>query len=192
MVRGKLAVIAASVFFLYLAIARGQEAVPSHGSAEHGMHSERSPNKPFEYEDLPTEDFADAPSDNVIVWTIGALGWRYAILLPFSALASFVLTVVLVVAGKGKTMGAAMAFVVAIPFLIGLFGMFDGMLSSFMIIARTTGGFPKPSMMSEAMSMSLVTPLLGMFLMAPSYLLATGALVVKSLRGEPQPQNSPR
>lgn len=120
------------------------------------------------------------------MWLIGALGWRYVLLLPASALLSFVLTAVLVIAGKGRTTGSAMAFIVAAPFLIGLFGMFDGLLASFMVMSTSTG-VPKASQVAMGISTSIVAPLVGMFLMVPSYLLATAALTVRALKSDEKP-----
>src|SRR5262245_993360 len=114
MVRGMLAVVATVVLFLCLAPAQGQEEMPSHGSAENGSHSANGPSE--SHEDFPIEDYSDAPSENFLVWFIGALGWRYSLLLPLSALMSFALTAILVIGGKGRTTGPALIFIVAIPF----------------------------------------------------------------------------
>lgn len=182
MVRGRLVMKMVAVLFLSLAVARGQEEMPIHdhaGHDEHGMHDGHG------HEAGMDEDYQPERSQNFLMWIISSLGWKYTLLLPASALASFVLTGVLVVAGKGKTTGAAMAFLVAMPFLIGLFGMFDGMLSSFMVIGHSSVS-PKPSEIAQGVSISIVTPLVGMFLMVPSYLLATAGLFIKSLKGEPK------
>lgn len=127
----------------------------------------------------------DMPSDNFLVWLIRALGWKYVLLLPVSALFSFVLTLVLVIAGKGRTTGAALCFLVAIPFLIGLFGMFEGLMASLMVLGASSSS-PKPSQVAVGVATSIVTPLVGMFLMVPSYLLATAGLSIRALKSEPK------
>ncbi len=183
----KLLAVIVVVMFASLGTARGQDersAVEhamehAHSDAEHGAHGEHMD------AELPMDE--DMPSENFLMWLISALGWKYMLLLPASALLSFVLTAVLVVAGKGRTTGAALAFIVAIPFLIGLFGMFDGLMASFMVIARSPT-YPKPSVIAAGVSMSIVTPLLGMLLMVPSYLLATVGLSVRALQSDPKPK----
>src|SRR2546423_668278 len=54
---------------------------------------------------------ADAPSESFLTWVFGALGWRYGLSLPLAALVSFVVTGMLLIGAKGKSTGAAMAFV---------------------------------------------------------------------------------
>ena len=183
MVRNLLAVILAVTLTLFAEVTLGQEEHPAepamhgeHSAADHGPHGEHTDEEPPMDVDMP---------ENILMWFISALGWRYMLLLPASALLSFVLTAILVVAGKGRTTGAALAFIVAIPFLIGLFGMFDGMLASFMVIARSSVA-PKPSLYAEGMSMCISTPLVGMLLMVPSYLLATVGLSVRALQSDPK------
>jgi len=185
MIRNLLAVFVAVVFASLAGTTLGQEEHPAvehatdhaHSDAGHGAHGEHM------HEELPMDE--DLPSQNFLVWFVKALGWRYMLLLPAAALLSFVLTAVLLVAGKGRTTGAALVFIVAIPFLIGLFGMFDGMLASFLEIARSTASV-KPSVMAAGVSMSISTPLVGMLLMVPSYLLATVGLSVRALQSDPK------
>ena len=183
MVRGNVAVISVATLLLSWNLAWGQETMPSHEHApqsEHGAMVDHGNG----FEDVAVE--AEMPSENFVTWLIGSLGWRYTFLLPFAALASFVLTAVLVIAGKGKTTGSAMAFIVAVPFLIGLFGMFDGLMASFMVMSTSTG-VPKPSQVAMGISTSIVAPIVGMLLMVPSYLLATAGLTVRALKNDPKP-----
>ncbi len=79
-----------------------------------------------------------------------------------------------------------MAFIVAVPFLIGLFGMFDGIIASFLVMATSTGE-PKLSQIAMGIGTSIVAPLVGMFLMIPSYLLATAGLTFRALKNDPKP-----
>jgi hypothetical protein len=169
----------------------------SHGQEERAAHShdrmiDLSHGNEAAHEEMDRameagESFSvDAPSENFFVWFIGALGWKYALLMPASGLLSFVLTAVLVIAGKGRTTGAALVFIVAMPFMIGLFGMFDGMLASFMVIGRSTAVI-KPSVYAQGMSVAISTPLLGLLLMVPSYLLATAGLTIRALKNDPKP-----
>lgn len=186
MVRKVLTVIVAATLTFLVGITLGQDERPDaahampgeHSAAEHGMHAEHGAME------MVMEE--DAPSENFLIWIISALGWRYVLLLPASAFLSFVLTAVLVIAGKGRTTGAALGFIVAIPFLIGIFGMLDGLMASFMVIARSSAAI-KPSVYAQGMSMSIVTPLVGMLLMVPSYLLATVGLTIRAFRGDSKP-----
>ena len=96
------------VLALVSRIATGQEAPATH---EHGMHE---PHVVHDEQDLQRamesgEEFVVRPQQNFVVWLINSLGWKYTLLLPLSALMSFVLTAVLVVAGKGRTTGSALA-----------------------------------------------------------------------------------
>ncbi len=188
MIRDTLALAIAVTFSLAVGVTRGQEehppgghGMPPHSAAEHGLHVEHGVEEMGMEEDLPPEI-----QQNFLMWVISSLGWRYVLLLPASTLMSFALTALLVVVGKGKTTGAALGFIVAIPFLIGLFGMFDGLMCSFMVIAASTA-MPKPSILAEGISMSIVTPLIGMLLMVPSYLLATVGLAFRAMKNDPKP-----
>ncbi len=175
-----------SAAILFSRHANGQEEPHSHERVIHGSHGEATHDEIDRAMEAGEEFTVEPQSENFLIWIIGALGWRYTFLLPASALLSFALTAVLVIAGKGRTTGAALVFVVAMPFLIGLFGMFDGLMASFAVIARSTAVI-KPSVYAQGISMSIVTPLVGMFLMVPSYLLATAGLTVRALKNDPKP-----
>ena len=158
--------------------------MPSDSHAESGEHAILAGHG--HENGMMVEDIAPERSQNFLIWFIGALGWKYTLLLPASALLSFLLTAALVIAGKGKTTGAALGFIVAIPFLIGILGMIDGCIASFMVIAHSSAS-PKPSEWAAGMSTAMVTPLTGMTLMVPSYLLATVGLTIRALKGDPKP-----
>ena len=184
MVRG----IAVLGVFVVLALANrmatGQEAPGSHDHGTHEprvVHDEHDLTHAMESE----EDSAVRPRQSFLIWFIGSLGWKYTLLLPLAALVSFVLTAALVMAGKGRTTGAALVFIVPLPLVIGLFGTLEGAVSSFMVIAMSDTA-PKPAMIAEGISTSLVTPMVGMLLMAPSYLLAVVGLTVRALKGDPK------
>ena len=185
MVRSLMPVLALVLLVLAARVSSGQEEHPAapHDSAAHsdveGAHGEHGP---------MDQTFEEPPrrQQSFLVWVIGSLGWKYVLLLPVSALFSFVLTAVLVTAGKGKTTGAAVAFAVAIPLLVGIFGLLDGLVASFMVIANSST-IVKPSEWSEGFSTGLVTPLIGMLLMAPSYILATAGLSIRALKGDAKP-----
>jgi hypothetical protein len=190
MVGGKLAVMTAVVvMFLCLAVVRGQEAMPSHA---HAASDEHSADDGHGHEDpMADENMSHTHRENYISWLIVSLGWKYTLLLPLSALLSFGLVVTLIIFGKGRTTGAAMVFIVAIPALIGVFGTVEGAISVAMVMRSAGGNGPglRTSDMGDAVSSCLMTTFVGMFLMVPSYLLATAGLFIKSLKGDSS--NSP-
>jgi hypothetical protein len=109
-----------------------------------------------------------------------ALGPKYIVLLGLGGLLAFVLTLIVVLRGRGPMAGAALVFIVPIPFFIGLYGAVDGAIASYTIIANSVLQ-PKPSEIAQGFSLALATPLVGMLLMAPSYALAMFGLMARSL-----------
>jgi hypothetical protein len=118
-------------------------------------------------------------------WILTALGFRYAILLPMSALVGFVLTLVVVVRGKGPMAAAALLLIVPIPFLIGVFAAIEGGVLSFRVMATLVTD-PPPGHVAHAISTLLVAPMVGMSLMAPSYILAILGSLVRSFSADPK------
>lgn len=124
-------------------------------------------------------DMVPAPQSK-LKWLFNALGVEYSLLLPLAALLAFVLTLILVIRGRGPLATAALVFAVPLPFMVGVYGFFDGMVASFIVIAQSTVS-PKPSEYAAGISTALVTPLVGMFLMAPSYLLALFGSLIRAM-----------
>jgi hypothetical protein len=121
---------------------------------------------------------------SMLSWTFRALGWTYTLALSLAGLIAFALALIIVIRG-GSYAGSALVFVVPIPLLVGLLGFLDGLISGYQMLA-TPNSAPRPWEMAEAVSTSLVTPLVGMLLMAPAYLVATGGLIFRALMGEPK------
>jgi hypothetical protein len=118
-------------------------------------------------------------------WIVTALGFKYAILLPVSALVGFVLTLIVVVRGKGPMAGVALVLIMPVPLLIGVFAAIEGGISSYMQIARLANG-PAPGQDAAVISTLLVAPMVGMSLMAPSYILAMLGSVIRSFSADPK------
>lgn len=118
-------------------------------------------------------------------WILTALGFKYAILLPVSALVGFVLTLIVVVRGKGPTAGVALVLIIPVPLLIGVFAAIEGGISSFKEIA-TRATDPAPGQVAAIISTLLVAPMVGMVLMAPSYILAILVSSVRSFSADPR------
>jgi hypothetical protein len=131
------------------------------------------------------EEFAEPVRQSYLMWFFSALGWRYTLLLPLAGLLAFVLTLLVVTRGKGAAQVGALLFIVPLPVLVGIYGVVEGLIASYQVIAMTSIS-PKPSAIAEGVSMSLVTIMVGMVLATPSYLLAVAGLIVRSLtRDEP-------
>ncbi|HJT35378.1 MAG TPA: hypothetical protein VJ783_25355 [Pirellulales bacterium] len=113
-------------------------------------------------------------------WILMALGLKYTLLLPFAAFIAFVLALIVLLRGKGPMAAAALFFIVPMPFLIGIYGAIEGLISIYQVIAAAAAQ-PKPSELAEGTSMALVAPMVGMLLMIPTYALATVGMTVRSL-----------
>ena len=118
-------------------------------------------------------------------WIFTALGFKYALLLPVSALVGFVLTLVVVVRGKGPMAGVALVLVVPLPLLIGIFAAIEGGIRSYMVIAMLHTD-PAPGREAEVIATLLVAPMIGMSLITPSYILATFGSLLRSLSAGPK------
>ena len=117
---------------------------------------------------------------SMLQWFISAMGPKYMILLPLAAVIGLVVVVVLLVRGRGGAAGAAAVLAVFMPFLVGLLGTVEGLISAYSVIASSAVA-PKPSLIAEGISTSLVTAYVGLILTAPIYLLAVVGLLVRSL-----------
>ena len=188
--------------------------------------------------DKPTEDSTkdpNAPSENFLIWFVGALGWRYSIaflVISFTFVAVLVMNLLsarrdsvcprhladafeahlnekrfqeafdlakaddsmlgqMLAAGMAKlqqgydkaieSMGQVgeeenmkiehrlswIGLVGSISPMVGLLGTVDGMVASFMVIARSTAT-PKPSVLAQGVSMALITTLVGLVLAIPA------------------------
>lgn len=118
--------------------------------------------------------------ESFLTWVFRALGLKYSVLLPLAAIVAFVLTLVVLLRGKGPMAAAALVFIVPMPFFVGLYGGIDGLIAIYTIIAASAAQ-PKPSELAEGTSMALAAPMIGMLLMAPAYLLAMVGLFVHSM-----------
>src|SRR5262245_33911240 len=102
------------------------------------------------------EDFIeDVPrQQSYLEFIFSSLGWRYTMLLPLAALLSFVLILILVLRGKGSAVPAGLVLLVPLPIIVGVFGVVDGLLASFQVIAMSNTA-PKPALYAQGICMSL-------------------------------------
>lgn len=133
----------------------------------------------FEFE--PIEDLEPPPRrQSYLTWIFQALGIRYTLLFLLTGPLVFLGSLLVVAMCKRPGPIAAFFPFVAIPLLIGLYGFFDGTIAAFSVIA-TSASAPKPSEIAVGVSTALVTPLVGLLLTAPSYLILSIGLFVRSL-----------
>lgn len=129
------------------------------------------------------EDDHSAPHrQSMLMWYLNALGWRYGLGLPLLGLIAFVLSLLLVIRG-GQYAGPALIFVVSMPFLFGVLGVVDGMIMTLTTLSHTETA-PRPSEVAEGISLSLVAANFGLFMMAPSFLVATAGLFIRTMVGD--------
>ena len=115
-----------------------------------------------------------------LAWFLNSLGLFYTGALLAAGLLAFILTIVIVARGRGPLAGAALWFAVTLPLWVGVLGFFDGMIASFTVIAMSEVS-PKPSEVASGISTSLVTPLVGLWLMAPSFVVATIGSLIRAM-----------
>ena len=113
-------------------------------------------------------------------WIFSSLGLWYTLILPAVALVCFVLTLLLVLRGRGPMAAAAIALIVPVPFLIGIAAALRGAMASFIVIASSSTP-AKPSEIAVGISTALVVPLVSLFLMVPSYLVAVAGATIRAL-----------
>jgi hypothetical protein len=120
----------------------------------------------------------DEPApQSMLSWMASSLGIGYLVLLPLAGLLCFVLTLIVVIRGKGPMAAAAVVLIAPVPFLIGIFAGIQGMISSYQVIAMS-GATPRPSEMAAGISTALFAPLVGLMLTSPAYATAVlGALI---------------
>jgi hypothetical protein len=114
MTRGLLAVIVGVTLLVLAAAVLGQDARHVEGPAMPREHTgaEHGHGDPAMEADIPSEPDVEEepPRESSLTWFTGALGWRYLLTLPASALFSFVLVALLLAKGcwpkaRGVTWG---------------------------------------------------------------------------------------
>jgi biopolymer transport protein ExbB/TolQ len=73
---------------------------------------------------------------------------------------------------------------VALPALIGIFGVVHGMIASMSVVAFA-GSSPKPSEIAAGISMSLFSALVGMMVSFPSFMVVASGLFVRAVNYVP-------
>jgi hypothetical protein len=112
-----------------------------------------------------------------------AIGLQYVLLLSMAAIIGFAITLIVVIRGRGTLATAALLFAVPLPFVVGMFGALDGAAHSLVIISQSDMA-PKSSEVAQGVSVVLITPMVGMFLMSPSYAVAMFGSLIRSFLEE--------
>jgi hypothetical protein len=117
-----------------------------------------------------------------LMWVVMTLGIN-SLLIPLCAAVSFGLTILLLVRGKGPSVGPALLFIVPMPLLLSLAGALKGSIASFAVLAMSDVTL-KSSEVAAGVSEALLGPMMGLLMMAPSYLAAVIGLLIRSLQAE--------
>lgn len=128
----------------------------------------------------------NAAPQSFVSWIISALGLGYLVLIPSAAIIAFVIALIVVIRGRGPMAAAALVLVTPAPFLIGLIGALEGVISSYSIIA-TSAATPRPSELAQGISMALVAPLTGLLLMTPALVVAAFGAFYRSISDDEKP-----
>lgn len=117
---------------------------------------------------------------SMIVWYVRSLGLVNSVLLPLAAMICCLVALFIVVRGKGSLAGAALVLVVHVPFMIGLYAAFGGLINVFAVIAMSANPV-KPSELAEGFSTSVVAPQVALLLTVPLYAVAIFGSLIRSL-----------
>ena len=130
----------------------------------------------------------DYAQQSMLSWVLSALGSTYTILLPLSALISFIAVLVLVFRGKTPMAVAAILLCVLAPSMIGLFAFLQGTIYAYYEIANG-GATPEMPKVVEANATSLVPPFAALFMSIPTYAVATIGTFFRSFPRSPVHEN---
>jgi hypothetical protein len=117
---------------------------------------------------------------SLLSWAISALGPMYIVLLPLSALLSFVVVLVLLFRGRGPMAAASILLFVHAPLMIGIFAAVQGLISVYYIMAMS-GTTLKPADTAAGYATALLAPAIAMLLMAPSYIAAAAGTFLRAV-----------
>jgi hypothetical protein len=115
-----------------------------------------------------------------LMWLYSALGFKYATAIPLTGLFSLVVTLLLVIRGRGPSLGGALFFVVAAPVFVGALGTLEGATFLYQVIAISQTA-PTAGELAEGFSAALVTMQVGLLLASPSFAIATVGLIIRAL-----------
>lgn len=127
------------------------------------------------------------PKQSALSWFVDALGPFYLVVLPLLGLLLLFGGLMVVIASRRPAVIAACLAFVALPLLLGLLGMLQGMVESFTVIS-TTLTQPRPGDIAAGFSSAMVVPLVSLIVTLPGYLILATGLVFRTAttaRGQP-------
>ena len=130
------------------------------------------------------DEFANTVNQSQLQFYYSALGLRYLVLLLLAAVIGFVVTLIVVIRGRGHLATAALLLAVLLPLLVGVEATVDGAMAASEVIAAS-GATPKPSEIARAVSMSLASLKVAMSLTAPIIIMAVVGSLLRSLTNKP-------
>jgi hypothetical protein len=122
-----------------------------------------------------------AQGKSLVELVYAALGLKYAILLPLSALVSFVLVLGIIVKGKGPTVGPALVLTSLLPLFVGLLATTGGFVDSLLVL-QVAANPPPAAEMLVGFAGSAVPIWTALVLGAPGYLTAVVGGCIRAFR----------
>ena len=125
-----------------------------------------------------------------IMWMLETLG-IFGLLMVVAGVVAFALSLLIVTRGRGALAGAALVFIVPMPLMVALFAVFRSAISMFSVVAMSDVQL-KASEVAGGIAECLFTPIVGLVVTIPAYMVAMIGLIVRSLRDEsPRPPSLP-
>jgi len=120
-------------------------------------------------------EFEERPS--LLSFALESVGW-YIIPLLLTGIIGCVLAFIIVKRSKGPLAGAALLLIIHLPLFIGLFAALEGLLSFFMLFGWRPA---KAEELVREAARGLVTPILALIVMSPSYAVAAVGDLIRAL-----------
>lgn len=168
------------LFFVLCLLSGGSAAFAQEatGPGDHAAADQNDAHGRIAEEAVPAAPPAVYRHESLAMWIVRSMGVVGVLVLGAGAFC-FVVTLLVTIRGQGPFACAALVLLVPIPFLIGLFGMGKGIIASFQVIAFASVDV-KASEICTGISEALVTPMLGLVVMVPSYLVGTLGSIIRS------------
>lgn len=168
------------LFFVVCLLCSGTAAFAQKaaGPGDHHATDQGDAHEMFAEEAVPAAPPAVYRHESLVMWIARSMGVVGVLVLGAGAFC-FVVTLLVTIRGQGPFACAALVLLIPIPLLIGLFGTGKGLISSFQVLALYPGPV-KAGELCAAISETLVTPMLGLVVMVPSYLVATLGSIFRS------------
>lgn len=120
-----------------------------------------------------------AAGESFLSWISQNVGVGNLIILLLAAAISTSLSLFAVYRSKGTTAATMMLVLIPLPFLVAVTFSLKGFTASAMVLSTTTSTV-KPDELAGATAMSLATPLAGLLLTLPSYLIVISVMTARA------------